>query len=943
MPTLTERARAFMRFSPSEEGLKMALAAAQAGIWEWYLDNNESAWSDEVWPLYGLSRSEDKPCFDSWLKSVHPDDRERSRQYLLSAAHDRVPFEAEWRTNPSLGPVRWLLCRGQPARLRTENRPAYTGIVMDITARKNAEHEARRLNESLEQRVAERTAALSEHERLLQNILDGMPGLVGYWNKDLVNRFANKAYIEWFAQDPADIRNKHIREVIGERLFRENLPHMEAALRGESSRFERLIPIPDQPGKHRIAQAHYLPDVANGVVQGFLAIIFDISQIKQAELAAEAANRAKSEFLANISHEVRTPLNAMFGLAQVGARHAAGTPSARTFSQILDSAQHLLTLVNDVLDFSKIEAGKLSLHYERMSLAQVLDHVLALKALQAQAQGLSLSILEAPDVPQYCHGDATRLSQILLNLLANAIRFTEQGQISIRLNYEAPDLQITVSDTGIGMSPEKIAQLFKPFVQVHGNHPSQIGGTGLGLAITKRLIDMMGGQIGVSSEPGRGSTFTVTIPLLKPEMGDFRPLRRTTLIGLPENERHAISTGLTARGCQVHEEAQLPDEDATVDVLVISADQVASLDRGRLARHIGAGRHVLVCAPASANIDLPPELPVTVITGPLSPSRLLNAVGTKPVREARKATQRLQGLHVLAAEDNPVNRLVLEQMLEQEGAMVTFAFDGGHALEQVRVHGPSTFDVMLCDIQMPVMDGYQTAQALSHIAPRLPIIGLTAHAFDTAKQQARKVGMVGYITKPYMLDTLVEEIRRYARKRPHRTPDDPPSAPMPLTPLPTALASDGHTMTADGGLTGSPSPSSTAVDLSDWEAMQQYFQDQPQLLERLVSMLSKTLGDIHDELERALSDHSMEGLAKVAHNIKGTALNLHTPELARLAMQTQEQARTALPEAMGSGRQLSARLAAFISQATGQPLRHTGTPSHVPQASDAPGAASSPQ
>ena len=905
MPTLSERSRVFPRFIPSEDGLRMALAAAQAGIWEWHLESNESNWSDEVWPLYGLDRQVDEPSFESWLKSVHPDDRERAAQAVMGAAQRRLPFETEWRTNPAHGPVRWILARGQLGKPRADGRITYTGIVMDITARKRAEHEARKLNESLEQRVAERTAALSEHERLLQNILDGIPGLVGYWTKDLINRFANKAYGEWIGMPPDLIRHRHIRDVIGDPVFERERPHLEAALRGERQRLERTVPVPGQPGKLRFSETHYLPDIdSNGTVQGVLAIVFDISQIKHAELAAEAANQAKSEFLANISHEVRTPLNAMFGLAQVGARHAAGTPAARTFDQILDSAQHLLTLVNDVLDFSKIEAGKLSLHCERMNLGQVLDHVLALKALQAQAQGLTLSIVEAPDVPQYCHGDATRLSQILLNLLANAIKFTETGQVSIRLDYHAPQLRIAVSDTGIGMSPDKIGQLFKPFVQVHGHHPAQIGGTGLGLAITKRLVDMMEGQISVSSEPGRGSTFVVSIPLLKPEVGDFGPLRRTALIGLQPGESQALNSALTARGCQVNDEDRLPDDDTSDEVLIISIERLRAMDPDAVARHVSAGRQVLVGAPASANLDLPDKLQysVGVITGPLSASRLLNAIKTKPAREPRTQAQRLKSLHVLAAEDNPVNRLVLAQMLEQEGAIVTFAFDGGHALEQVRVHGPSTFDVMLCDIQMPVMDGYQTAQALSHIAPRLPIIGLTAHAFDTAKQQARQVGMVGYITKPYMLDTLVEEIRRYARRRPGGTAPPPDSGPKASPYVPQAE--------------DVPDTPMQQQDLSDWQAMQQYFRDQPQLLDRLIGMLGATLGEIHRDLAQAIATANFEALAKVAHNLKGTALNLHTPELARLAIQTQEQARSTMPEAIASAEQLSARLGDFIQHAT---------------------------
>jgi CheY-like chemotaxis protein/HPt (histidine-containing phosphotransfer) domain-containing protein len=240
---------------------------------------------------------------------------------------------------------------------------------------------------------------------------------------------------------------------------------------------------------------------------------------------------------------------------------------------------------------------------------------------------------------------------------------------------------------------------------------------------------------------------------------------------------------------------------------------------------------------------------------------------------------------------------VLGQMLEQEGAIVTFAFDGGLALEQVRVHGAASFDIMLCDIQMPILDGYQTAQALGHIAPTLPIIGLTAHAFDSAKQQAKSVGMVGYVTKPYMLDTLVEEIRRYARRRPSAPSLVTERAAAPAAPRPQATESNMN------------------QDITDWQAMQQYFREQPQLLDRLIGMLTNTLSSIQEELVQATQTQNLDALAKVAHNIKGTALNLHTPELARLAVQTQEQARQMTQEALQTAETLSSRLQAFIAKA----------------------------
>lgn len=896
MPALTEPQLESTIFIPTEEGLKMALAAAQAGIWEWHIDTGQNTWSSEIWPLYGLSR--DTPAsYDAWLYSIHPEDRTHARQTIGAASQCRVPFEIEWRTNPALGAVRWILSRGQPGKPQGNGRATYTGIVMDITARKKAEQAVLKLTETLEERVKERTAALSEHERLLQSILDGVPGLIGYWSKDLYNRFANQAYGEWFGLTPEELRNKHIKELLGPNLYELNRPHIQAVLHGERQRFERQIPVPGRPGEARHSEAHYLPDIVNGVVQGFLVIVFDISQIKQAELAAEAANQAKSEFLANISHEVRTPLNAMFGLAQLGARQAANTPIGRTFEQILDSAQHLLTLVNDVLDFSKIESGKLSLHYERINFGQVLEHVLTLKAIRAQAKNLLFVVHESASVPQYFQGDATRLSQILLNLLSNAIKFTQRGQITLSLDYVAPDLIIEVRDTGLGMSTEKLAQLFKPFVQVHGHHPLQTGGTGLGLAITKRLTDMMRGTIDVQSAPDLGTTFTIRLPLLHPESGHSPSIRQVALLLAPGVQRDALCQALAARGAQVKLCDRLPDaHDAAASLLIIDADLLPQCAPEAISRHRDKGHTILVNSPTSTALAFPESIPddLPVVAGPLSPLRLINIIRTRLGHLPRNTAHRLDGIRILAAEDNPVNRLVLQQMLEQEGAIMSFAFDGAHALEQVRAQGPANFDLVLCDIQMPIMDGYQTAQALGHIAPSLPVIGLTAHAFDTAKQQARSAGMVGYVTKPYMLDTLVDEIRRFARRR--------PGSPMPTHDEPLI---DAHA-----------AEPSMQQDITDWQAMQQYFQSQPQLLDKLIGMLTPTLTSIQQELEQARRERNMDALAKVAHNVKGTALNLHTPELVRLAVQTQELARQQSEVALTTADALSVRLGEFIGMAS---------------------------
>ncbi|MFY9461014.1 MAG: PAS domain-containing protein, partial [Aquabacterium commune] len=246
----------------------MALSAARAGLWEWDVRSNENRWSEEVWPLYGLDPLQHTPSYDHWLLSVHVDDRARTCTLISQAVEQGRPFEIEWRTNAQLGPVRWLLSRGQPGIRRDDRVHTYVGIVMDISQRKQAEESLQTLNDVLAQRVRERTQALDDQQRLLQTILDGVPGLVGYWDTQLRNRFANRAYREWFGVTPNDIQGRHICDLLGPHLYELNRGHIERALRGERQCFIRDIPVPGQPGKVRISETHYLPDIDHGEVRG---------------------------------------------------------------------------------------------------------------------------------------------------------------------------------------------------------------------------------------------------------------------------------------------------------------------------------------------------------------------------------------------------------------------------------------------------------------------------------------------------------------------------------------------------------------------------------------------------------------------------------------------------------------------------------------------------
>jgi len=627
----------------------------------------------------------------------------------------------------------------------------------DVTARKRFAEEIQELNRTLELRVKERTEQLAAKERELKSIVDAIPGIVGYWDETQMNRFANRIYESWMDVEQGGLYGRTLRSVVGDKVYDEVREHVEGALKGQPQSFELARHLPGIGAvKHLLVQ--YIPDIEDGKVKGFLSLGFDVTKLKEAEEAAAAANQAKSDFVASISHEIRTPLNAVLGFAQLGEADDSGRHAQMRFRRILESGQHLLALINDILDFSKIEAGKLELIDEVVDLATLVDDTTAMLAQRAEAKGLRFLIVEHASLPRAVRGDSMRVRQILLNLLSNAVKFTSQGSVLIELTRQAGTLVVHVRDTGIGIETAHLERLFRPFEQADTSTTRRFGGTGLGLSITRRLVELMGGVLTVQSIQGKGSTFTVALPLVVAEEAKWDLLGTVHLAGMHENRFKEWQSALRERGVQAVEGMPVSAEARTTLVLSPHAyvQHQAALDR--LASH---GK--VICVIPVGATDVPELRPkwdghVVPIHGPLSPLRLLGAVETH-LRIAGKqaAGRRLDGLRVLAADDNEINRVILQEMLEDAGARVTFAVDGEDAVRAVE-HAEQPFDVILCDIEMPKMDGYQAARSMRALSPRTPIIGLTAHAFAEARERAREAGMVGYLTKPFAVDDLISAV-----------------------------------------------------------------------------------------------------------------------------------------------------------------------------------------
>jgi PAS domain S-box-containing protein len=638
--------------------------------------------------------------------------------------------------------------------------------------------------------------------------------------------------------------------------------------------------------------------------------------LHRAKEEAEAANRAKSEFLANMSHEIRTPMNGILGMTELLLDAGLTSYQRESLEVVKTAATSLMTVINDILDFSKIEAGKLEIAPAPLLVRDTVGSAIKTLALRAHKKGLELAYEVSPDVPERLVGDPDRLRQILVNLVGNAIKFTERGEVVVRVSLAGlteggVELEFAICDTGVGISAEKLRLIFEPFTQADGSVTRKYGGTGLGLTISSRLVRLMGGELRVESELGRGSCFRFNVRLARGSEPDA-PAAPADLCGLPvlvvddntTNRRilEGVLRGWSARptcvadGGQALEElrhaagAGRPYALVLLDATMPGVDGFALAERGLRELSL-SGRTILMLSSTDLKGDAercqrlgladylnkpirPAELHAVIVrtrgdegANGRSPSLARENLSAQPPR-GDGTTRKLR---VLLAEDNVVNQRVMVGILSRQGHTVVLAGNGKEALAAL---DREPFDLVLMDVQMPEMDGLEATgvfrrreQGTGH---RLPILALTAHAMKGDRERCLASGMDGYLTKPIQNQELLRAIA-----------DLFPPLPQPEAVQPAAKEDQGPEVPAEDG----------AAEILDRSALLDRLGGDAELLAQIVGLSQADCSRLRRELREALDRGDAVGLARTAHSLKGVLANLSASSASAAARRLEEIAR----------------------------------------------------
>src|SRR5471032_455760 len=640
----------------------------------------------------------------------------------------------------------------------------------------------------------EREERLANSERRLQMVADSMPALIAYVDVDQRYRFTNAHFKKTLGIEPGSMLGKTVNEVLGDKMYGRLREKIEVALSGQSVHFEVSR---DDPDRTVHFMTDFIPDVQpNGELHGFYSLVMDISERKEAELRqaaseqrADAASRAKSAFVANISHEIRTPMNAVLGIAQL----LGNTPLRDDQRDYLDIIQasglSLIAILNDVLDFSKIEAEKLVLERERFDIESLVEAAAALLKASCGDRKVDVAIGVSAEVPRYIMGDSYRIQQIIANLVSNAVKFTSSGYVTLEFDVTERNgramLRFVVADSGIGISEEQNERMFQSFSQADTSTTRKFGGTGLGLVITKRLVEMMEGEIQLFSIPDIGSKFTVVLPL---EIAADSPPRIpephhfVLLIDAKSSTRDMFVSSATFCGIRAlafeseavaanAAHAGIFDMEAITNVLLGFHEWTQSHDICPILRQHGlsdGASTALICTPferrtvPAATMAKAERVIVKPITPKLLRHSVIRRLNDSPTSDFLALQPGVARMRVLLVEDNIINQVVAMGMIGHVASSIDIASNGAEAITKLR-EAPTGFDIIFMDIQMPVMDGFAATREIREVLGiSVPIVAMTAGAMEDERRMCEQSGMSDFLAKPVIMHDLYKVLNRYA-------------------------------------------------------------------------------------------------------------------------------------------------------------------------------------
>ena len=878
-----------LQLRDAERRLERASLSSSEGHWELDLSSWQIWLSSSYHALLGYREGELPRDYSLLRDLVHPEDVEHCDEVLHQhLAHGDV-YDVELRVRTASGEYRWFRRRGTADR-DAEGRPILmSGSIHDIHQRKLAEDALRRAQQRFERAIHGTQDGLWELEAngtawcspRLGELLGFDPG-----------EFASDTN---FLRQHLHPQDESIVAAATQAHFQQEVPYdVEIRLRTRAGdyRWYRARASAERDATGR-------PLRLSGSLQDVTDARAARDALLRATEAAEAANRAKSEFLANVSHEIRTPMNGIIGMTGLLLDTALDRTQRDYADTIRGSADSLLIVINDILDFSKIEAGKLDIEAIEVDLRSTVEDVGSTMAFQAAARNLELVVHVHPQVPARVIGDPQRLRQCLINLVGNAIKFTRKGEIVVEVSTSGRRdgkvlTHFEVRDTGIGIAPSVLNTLFQPFVQADSSTTRHFGGTGLGLSIVRRLVEMMGGEVGVESELGKGSTFwfvlplepaaanTLTVPIDLTRLG-----RRILVVDDHETNRRVLAGQLMHAGYEVSlasggEEALRMMEHARKDShpfeVVLADYKMHDMDGETLGRRINADpelsqARVVVLTSLDRHGDMRRFASLGFagyLTKPVKARELLECIDRVLSRDAREwhlqsqpivtrgslsggDARRYQG-HVLLVEDNPVNQKVAVRFLERMGCKVRVADNGA---EGVKAWQEARFDIVLMDLQMPVMDGLTATRRIRELETArgqsgIPIVALTANAMAGQLEKCMEAGMSGFLTKPLEIARLHETLERYG-----------------LSVAPDAVSAHAQ-----------PQLGHPPVDLG---RLHEITDGDPEFAHELAHTFISSGEQVVQEIHTALAAFDRNALTRAGHKLKGASANIYAEPLRTLA------------------------------------------------------------